>query len=696
MANKPVWTERRGDIALIVVDNPPVNALSQAVRQGLRDAVAAIADDTEVRAAVLVCAGRTFIAGADIKEFGKAPLEPSLPDVIAELEASRKPIAAAIHGTALGGGFEVALGCHYRVMASTAQVGLPEVKLGIIPGAGGTQRLPRLTGVETAMDIVTSGRRVGSDEAVRLGLADAVAVGDPGDAAIDFIRDRLASGDPVLPVSRRPVPPADDQKLSALIEKIENRARGQLSPVKAAESVRNAITLDFADGIAREREIFSDLVTSDQSKALRYAFFGERTVSKVPGLEKTKPIDVTTIGIVGAGTMGAGIAAACADAGYTVIVTEMTAEAAEAGRERIAAIYDGLVKRGRLDEAACGDCLSRIDVVDGLRGLSAADLVIEAAFEDLSVKIDIFEQLDAVAADGAVLATNTSYLNVNDIAATTRRPESVCGMHFFSPPNVMKLLEIVRAEKTGDVALQTALTVGRKLGKVAVVSGVCDGFIGNRIWSTWRKQAEFLIEDGAYPENVDQAITDYGFPMGPFAVYDLSGLDIAWAQRKRHAATRDPSARYVELPDLICEMGRFGRKTGAGWYDYGSGKALPDPVIRDMIDGHRRDKAVETQSYAANDIQTRMLATMVNEGARILEEGIALRPVDIDMVMLFGYGYPSWRGGPMFEADRIGLPSMLDDVRALCEVGGRGWEPAPLLVRLVEDGRNFADWSKNN
>lgn len=696
MADNPVTIERRDDgLALIRVDNPPVNALSQAVRLGLRDATAEIGADLDIRGAVLICAGRTFIAGADIKEFGKGPLEPSLPDIIAEMETCPKPIVAAIHGTALGGGLEVALGCHYRVMAPGAQVGLPEVKLGIIPGAGGTQRLPRLTGVERAIEAVTSGRRISADEAAKTGIADAIVDGDLESVAVAFLQERLAAGDSAPAVSERDVPAADEGAVDALLQKIKKRARGQLSPVKAAESVRNVLSMPFAEGIAREREIFQELVTSDQSKALRYAFFGERAVSKVPGLDSVRPLDIQKIGVIGAGTMGSGIAAACADAGYAVVVAETTADAAAAGRDRVSGIYDGQVKRGRIDASTRDDRLSRISVVSDLSALADADMVVEAVFEDMDVKRDLFARLDKIVKADGILATNTSYLDVNEIAAVTARPENVCGMHFFSPANVMKLLEVVRADKTGDVTLQTALAVGRKLGKVAVVSGVCDGFIGNRIWSIWRKQAEFLLEDGAYPADIDKAVTDYGFPMGPFAVYDLSGLDIAWAQRKRLAATRDPAERYVEIPDRICEMERFGRKAGAGWYDYSSGKADVDPVVTGLIDAHRRDKGIETRDFDCAEIQRRMLATMANEGAKILQEGIALRPVDIDMVLIFGYGYPSWRGGPMFEADSVGLAQILDDVRALCEAGGAGWELAPLLARLAGEGRTFADWAND-
>ncbi|MBB4302133.1 3-hydroxyacyl-CoA dehydrogenase [Rhodobium orientis] len=694
MSEIPVKVERRDDVALIVVDNPPVNALSQSVREGLNRAVADISADDSVRGAVLVCSGRTFIAGADIKEFGKGPLEPSLPDTIATMETLQKPIVAALHGTALGGGLEVALGCHYRVIDRGGQVGLPEVTLGIIPGAGGTQRLPRLTGIEQAIELVTSGKRIGAEKALAFGIADKVVDGDLTEAAIAFLKEKLAGGEAVVPVSGRPVGKVDEERLAEQLAKVERKARGQLSPVKAAESVANTATLSFADGMAREREIFSELVASDQSKALCYAFFAERAVSKVPGLEDVAGKEVRTVGIVGAGTMGSGIAVAFADAGMCVIMSEMSEEAADAGRDRIDRIYNDQVRRGRLTEDMTAERQMRISIEVGLEALADADLVVEAVFENLDVKKDLFSRLDGILKPGAVLATNTSYLDIDAIAAATSQPEAVCGMHFFSPANVMKLLEVVRAAKTDDATVKTALDVARRIGKVAVVSGVCDGFIGNRIWAAWRRQAEFLVEDGAYPEEIDAAIAAFGFPMGPFAVYDLSGLDIAWAQRKRLAATREPAARYVEIPDRICELGRFGRKTGAGWYDYsGGGAPQPDPSIRQMIEAHRDDKGIVPESFSPEDIQRRMRATMVNEGANILAEKIAHRPLDVDMVMLFGYGYPRWRGGPMFEADLVGLTQILEDVREMCAAGGHGFEPSPLLVELAESGRSFADWA---
>ena len=690
---EPVRLDRRDGFAIVIVDNPPVNALSQAVRNGLLDAAIAIAEDASIEGFVIACAGRTFVVGADIREFGSTTLEPFLPDVIAAFEATAKPSVAAIHGTALGGGFELALGCTWRMMAQHAEVGLPEVGLGLIPGAGGTQRLPRLAGIAKALDLVVSGRRVGAREAVDLGIADAISEGDLVEDALAFLATQVVEKAAATPVSKRPVPAFDEKDVTAIADKAKQRARGQISPTRAVEAVLNAAYLPFAEGMAAERASFLALVPSDQAKALRHAFFGKREVWKVPGLDDVASRPVERIGIVGAGTMGAGIAVAAADAGYAVTVVETSEAAATSGWERIEGIYDGLVQKGRLDAARREARLANLTVAAGIEALKDCDLVVEAVFEDMAVKKDLVRQLGAVLKPDAILASNTSYLDLDAIAAAAPHPENVCGMHFFSPANVMKLLEVVRGKETAPEVIQTALAVGRRMGKIAVVAGVCDGFIGNRIWAAWRCQAEFLLEDGAAPEEIDAAMVEFGFPMGPFAVYDLSGLDIAWAQRKRQAATRDPYARYVAIPDRVCEAGRLGRKTGAGWYSYASGKAQPDPAVGEIIEGARRQKGIVARAYGADEIQARARAAMVNEGARILEEGIALRPVDVDMVMIHGYGYPAWRGGPMFEADLMGLNAALSEVRDMCRAAGYGFQPSRLLVRLAEDGRSFADWA---
>lgn len=696
MDGNPVTIERRGRIARVWVDNPPVNALSQAVRRGLADAVAAVEADPGLDAAVLVCRGRTFIAGADIREFGKGPLEPILPAVIATIDRSSKPWAAAVHGTALGGGFEITLGCRWRILARGGEVGLPEVKLGLIPGAGGTQRLPRIVGVPAAVELATSGRRVGAEEAAKLGLVDLIATAaDPealADAAAAFVTERLASGAPD-PISARPVPPIETAEAAALRKRVAGRARGQVSPVAAADAVLSSLTLEFDAGMAAERETFTALLDHPQSRALRHAFFGERALSKIPLIENVAPRPVSTVGVVGGGTMGSGIAVALADAGFAVTLLETDDAAAARAVDRIRSVYRGYADRGRLAADRVDDKTAAIVVTTDIRALAPADLVIEAVFEDVDVKRDLFRRLDAVAKPGAVLATNTSYLDPNRIAEVIARPADLCGLHFFAPANVMRLVEVIETRDTSPDVIATAFMVAGKLGKLPVLSRVCDGFIGNRIWATVRRHYEFLVEDGASPESIDAAMVAFGFPMGPFAVYDLSGLDISWSWRKRNMANRAPDVRYVEIPDRLCELGRLGRKTGAGWYDYAGGSAATDPTVTAIIEAERARKGIAPHPIEAEVIRRRALAVMANEGARILEEGIALRPLDVDMVMIHGYGYPAWRGGPMFEADATGLSTILNWVEEAHAAGGPGFEPSALLVDLVRTGRRFADWT---
>ncbi|WP_350336112.1 3-hydroxyacyl-CoA dehydrogenase NAD-binding domain-containing protein [Coralliovum pocilloporae] len=689
--HSPVSILVDGPLAIIRVDNPPVNALSQTVRQGLQDAVHQVEQDATVKGCVLICAGRTFIAGADIREFGKGPLEPPLPDVINAIEQSNKPWLAAIHGTALGGGFELALGCHYRVMSADAEIGLPEVALGIIPGAGGTQRLPRLTGVAKAVELVTSGRRITASEAENLGICDLVAVDGLEEAAKAFLTERLKGDRAHAKTSERPVEGLSDEDAATALAAIGKKARGQVSPVKAAESVLNSQAMTFPDGLSAERAIFMELVQSDQAKALRHAFFGQRAAGKVSEIEGISPRPVSSVAVIGAGTMGAGITVAFERAGFAVTLIEQTAEALSAGVERVSGLYRALIVRGKITEEDAGDALASILRSTSLDAASEADLIVEAVFEDMAVKSDLFRRLDGVAKPGAILATNTSYLDLNALSAETARPQDCLGLHFFSPAHVMKLLEVIRGAETAPDVLAAGLGIAKRLGKTGVVAGVCDGFIGNRIWSTCRKQLECLLEDHVMPEDVDAAMTRFGFPMGPFAVYDLSGLDIAWAQRKRLAASRNPQERYVSIPDRLCEAGRLGQKAGRGYYRYEAGDRRPqtDPDVLAIIVEEREAQGISPEPLEAGEIQQRVRAVMVNEGARILEEGIATRPVEIDMVMIHGYGYPAWRGGPMHEADQIGLDRILEDVKAVCRTGGFGWQPSELLVELVRSGRSF-------
>jgi 3-hydroxyacyl-CoA dehydrogenase len=676
-----------GEVAIVRVENPPVNALSAAVRAGLVEAVERVAGNDRLKAAIILCAGRTFMAGADVREFGLDLPGPDLPTVVQAILRSPKPWLAAIHGTALGGGLETALACRWRVAAPDARLGLPEVKLGLIPGAGGTQLLPRLIGFEPALDLITSGRQIGAAEAKALGLVDALIEGDLYHGALAFLR---AAGSPPPSLAERPVPPFDAGRAQELVADIRRRARGLEAPAAAADVVLAAARLPLDEGFAAERASFLALRDSIQAKALRHLFFAEREAAKVPGLEGVRPRAVGRVGVVGAGTMGAGIAAAFLDAGYAVTLLETAAGALARGSTRIEENYAGLVKRGRLDEAGAAARLARLDGTTGPEALADADLVVEAVFEDMAVKAALFERLGRIVRPGAILATNTSYLDVEALARASGRPADFLGLHFFAPANVMRLLEVVRTAEVAPDALATGLAIGRKLGKVAVVAGNGDGFIGNRIWAFYRRQLEYLLEDGADPYAIDTAMTAYGFPMGPFAVFDLSGLDIAWAQRKRRAATRPPGERYIRIPDILCEQGRLGRKSGAGWYRYPDGRPEPDPAVLDLIAAERR----ASRHFTAEDIQARARAAMVNEAAKLLAEGMAFRPADVDVVLVHGYGFPPWRGGPLFEADAVGLKGVLADVAAMAEAGGEGSEPAPLLVELANAGSTFAAWTR--
>lgn len=687
-------------VAVVTVNNPPVNAISQGVRQGLMDAMAQVRGDSTIEAAVIMGAGSVFIAGADVREFGKPPLEPLLPDVIAALEASDKPVVAAIHGVALGGGLEIALGCHYRIADAKAKLGFPEVNLGIIPGAGGTQRLPRVASVEVAVDLITSGRQIGAQEAKQSHIINVVveqggAEGELLPAAIAYAKAKASdvrSGVHLPRISMMPVEHPSPAFFDTQKDKIARAARGQESPLRALEAVKAAAELPYAEGLKREREIFVELRGSDQAKALRHVFFAERAVAKAPGIDAgVKPRTIRNIAVVGGGTMGAGIAVAALRSGYHVTMIEADKEAMARGKANVEKNLDGFVQRNRLTVEGKAEHLSRFDATTDYTRTNGIDLAIEAVFEDLDVKQRVFEQLDANLREGAILATNTSYLDIDQIAAVTSRPRDVIGLHFFSPAHIMRLLEIVEARQTGDDVIATGFELAKKLGKVAVLSGVCDGFIGNRILAKTRKQADTMIEDGALPWEVDKAMEAFGMAMGPFRVMDLAGLDIAWAARKRQAATRDPKERYVAIADRLCEQGWFGQKTGRGWYVYDNGKPSPNPAVEKIVLEESAKKGITRRKVGPEEIQSRILHAMINEGARILEEGIARRPLDIDMVEIHGYGFPRWRGGPMCQADIIGLPQVLECIRNYVKDDQTFWKPAPLLEKLVAEGRSFAD-----
>ena len=688
---KTVRTERHGDVALIVIDNPPVNALGAAVRRELLEAIQWVATAPGIRAAVLACDGKTFVAGADIREFDAPPVPPLLGEILAAVDDCPRPVVAAIHGTALGGGFELALACHTRILAPDGRVGLPETRLGLIPGAGGTQRLPRLAGVMAALDIITTGRHVAADEALALGLVDEIAT-DLRAAAIARAR-ALATAGQWPRVRDRAVPAFDRAAFDKAAAAIGARARGALAGLAAAEAVGWAADLPFDAAIAKERARSLELRTGPQSRALRHLFHAERLAGRLPteGWHEPRIRTVRHAGVVGGGTMGSGIAIALADAGFRVTLAEVSAEALPAAQGRINAVYDRQVKGGRLSEGARRERLERIAYAAGIEALGDADLVIEAVIEDLAAKQAVFRKLSGVVRRDCVLASNTSYLDLDGMADVVDAPERVVGMHFFSPAHVMRLVEVVRARRGAPEAVATALSVAKRLGKQPVLCGNGEGFIGNRLLMRWRQVCEFAVEDGALPHEADAAMEAYGMAMGYFAVSDLAGLDIAWAIRKRHAPTRDPRERYVPIADRLCDLGRFGQKTGAGWYRHVDGKRQPDPEVAALIERLSAEKGIVRHPIPAEQIQQGVHAAMVNEGAKVLAEGIAQRPSDIDVVLVHGYGYPAWRGGPMHAADAVGLPEILRRVEALHAANGVGWEPAPLLRELVASGRTFAD-----
>ncbi len=691
--------EREGEVGLIKVASPPVNALSQAVRAGLMEALAAGLADVEAKALVLYGDARTFIAGADIKEFGKPPQSPGLKEVIDAFDASSKVTIAAIHGTALGGGLETALGCHYRVAVPTAKVGLPEVKLGIIPGAGGTQRLPRVAGVEAALDMITSGRHVPAKEAETLGIVDAVIDSpDIRTAGITFARRAIAEAMPLSRVrDRQDKLTVPDGLFEAKRKELARRSRGQTSPLTCVDAVEAAVTLPFDEGLARERALFMQCMDSPQRAALIHAFFGERAVSKIPGLPaEVKPRPLQAAAVIGAGTMGGGIAMCFANAGLPVTLIETTQDALDRGLGRIRGNYEASAKRGRMSAADVETRMGLIKPSTDLGDVAEADIIIEAVFEKMEVKQEVFTKLDSLAKAGAVLASNTSYLDVDKIAAFTSRPQDVLGMHFFSPANIMRLLEVVNATKTAPDTLKTALQVGKLMGKVTAVAGVCDGFIGNRMLKYYQRQINFMLEDGALPQQIDKAMTDFGFAMGPFAVGDLAGLDIGYFNRRREDATRDPDERYVDIADKLYDLGRLGQKTAAGWYRYEAGnrKPLPDPLVEELILEASKRKGITRRAISDEEIRGRVLCALVNEGAKILEEGIAFRPVDIDQVWIHGYAFPAHQGGPMFWADAQGLDKVVAMMAGYAKEDPKNWQPADLLAQLAKEGSSFQAWSE--
>ncbi len=682
----------RGGVGWIVIDNPPVNAASHAMRAGLAAALAAAAADPQTQAIVIACAGRTFVAGADIREFGRPIAPPDLPSLLDAIEACGKPVVAAIHGTALGGGFELALACHGRVIAPDAKIGLPEVKLGIIPGAGGTQRLPRLTGVPAAIGMAASGRMVEAQEALALGAVDAIAQGDLREAAGAHALGLV--GAPLRRARDALAPPFDAAQADAAERAALAKARGQIAPGEAARLVRLAATAPLAQGLADERATFLKLVASDQSRAMRHAFFAEREAVKVPHLAGVAPRRLESVAVIGAGTMGAGISVAVAAAGIAVHVVERDEAAAAAGRARVAGLFERMAKSGRLSAHQHAQAAALHSVgSDFDAAVANADLVIEAAFEEIGVKQAIFRRLDGAAKPGAVLATNTSYLDVDAIAAVTGRAQDVIGLHFFSPANIMKMVEAIEGKMTAPDAVATGVALARRIGKIPVVCKVCDGFVGNRILGAYRAVQEILLEDGGLPHEMDAALESFGFAMGPWAVADLAGLDIGRARREAQKKTHDPLMRDGgTIVDRLTDLKRYGQKTGRGFYLYENGKRLVDPEVATLIGTIAREKGVTRRPVDGDLVVRATRAAMANEGAKILAEAIVPRALDIDVVYLHGYGYPVWRGGPMFEADRVGARQILADMREVHAICGHGFEPAELLVEMARTGGTFAGW----
>lgn len=684
-----VRSERSDDIVVLTIDSPPVNALGHAVRSALKAALDAALGDPAVRAVVIIGAGRVFVAGADISEFGKPRPEPLTSALIATIEAARKPVVAAIHGVALGGGLELAMGCHYRLAAPGTRFGQPEVTLGMLPGAGGTQRLPRLVGVPRALAMITLGEPIGTEAAREAGLIDAIATGDLRREAVAFA-GRMAQAQTPLPRVRdravRDVP-TDPAFFTRARADLEKRRRGFIAPLRCLAAVEGATRLSIDDGLALEQQIFHELVATEQAAALRYFFFAEREAGKSPDLAPDTAVQpVAQAAVIGAGTMGSGIAMCFANAGIPVTLIDTGAAALDRGIAAMRSNYQATARRGGLAAEEVERRMARVTAATSLEAAAPADLVIEAVYEDLPLKREVFAALDRLAKPAAILATNTSYQDVNAIAAATGRPERVLGLHFFSPANVMKLVEVVRAAKTAPVVLASGMALARKLGKVPVPVGVGYGFVGNRMLAQRSRAAERLLLEGALPQEVDAALVAFGFPMGPFAASDLAGLDIGWRGRQARGET-------APVADALCEAGRFGQKTNAGYFRYepGSRTPLADPAVAEIIAAASARLGIARRPIGAEEILTRILDPMINEGARILADGIAARPGDIDVIWVYGYGWPRYRGGPMFHADRIGLATLRDRLAALSRrLDDPTLMPAPLLVRLAAEGRGFA------
>ena len=690
--NDLISIEREGDIALVCIDNPPVNATGQAVRQGLQDAIEKLNAEGTAKAIAIYAAGRTFVAGADIREFGKPSQPPALPDVYNVIEDSDIPVVAIMHGTALGGGLELGLASHARVGIEGLRVGLPEINLGLLPGAGGTQRVPRLAGIPMALDMSLSGRMVGGKEALEKGLIDRLTDGDPRDVALAAAQDVIDGKLPVRPTCALETP-NDDKTLDDTAAMLQAKQAHLFAPHKIVEAIR-ASYLPRTEGLKIERQAFIDAMQTPQRAGMIHAFFGERAVSNIPEA-KGDTREINKIGVIGGGTMGSGIATSCLMAGIPVRLIEVAADGLERGVSTITKNLEGGVKRGKMSEEKKDAALAALEPSLNMEDLADVDLVIEAVFENMDVKKDIFGKLNTICKEGAILASNTSYLNVNDIADCTDRPQDVLGLHFFSPAHVMRLLEIVQGAKTAPDVLATGFALAKRLKKVGVLAQVCDGFIGNRILSHYSKTASYLVLDGASPQQVDDALEAFGFAMGPHKVGDLAGLDIGWANRKRLAETRDPADRYGgDVADRICENGWYGRKTGQGYYIYGNGAPIPNPEVATIIDAVRAEKGITPEEFSDQDIVDRYMTAMIVEATRVVEDGTAKRPLDVDMVFLFGYGFPRHRGGPLHYADTIGAAELVRRINEYAKEDNRYWQVPALLQKMADDGSTFADLNK--
>ncbi|NYT63777.1 enoyl-CoA hydratase/isomerase family protein [Alcaligenaceae bacterium] len=681
-----------GELAFIIMDSPPVNGLGDTIRAGIWAGLDLAESDAGVAAIVICGAGKMFCGGADIRQFNtpRATARPMLREVIKRIEQSGKPVIAAIHGMALGGGLELALGCHYRLAEAGAKLGLPEVNLGLIPGGGGTQRLTRLVGAEMALSLIIQGKPVGAAQAVKLGLADGVIEGDFYSAIAAFVQalgQRTVLNHPII--ADMPPPAASIAVFEAASKGVHPKARNAKALHAVIDCIQQATRLPTDAGLDYERRRFDELVAGPESKSLRHVFFAEREALKISGLSSQPDIrTIKSVGIVGAGTMGAGIAMAYANAGMPVILFDRDAASIERGLATIKHNYQITASKGKLSQEAMAERLASIVTTLDISALSEADLVIEAVFEDMAVKKAVFEQLDQLCKAGAILATNTSRLSIDEIALVTKRPQDVIGLHFFSPANVMKLLEIVRGELTSPSVIASCMKMAQSIGKTPVLVGVCEGFVGNRMLAPYWREVGFLLEEGATPAQIDAALTRFGMAMGPLTMADLAGLDINWATRKRLAPTRPADLRYSKVADRICELGRFGQKTGAGYYRYenGSRTPIPDSVVDDLIVQCAHEAGIERRLISDEEIVERCMLALVNEGASIIEEGIAQRASDVDVVYVNGYGFPAWRGGPMFYAETLGIAAVHERVQALYDLHGKHWEPAPLLKRLAQAG----------